>query len=74
MGKGKGNFLKEGIWAWWLTPLIPALGRQRQADLYEFQASLVYTVNSRLHSVYIEKPCLEKENKRNIKTCILSCT
>jgi hypothetical protein len=19
-------------WVWWLTPLIPALGRQRQAD------------------------------------------
>ena len=24
------------------TPLIPALGRQRQADLYEFEANLVY--------------------------------
>jgi hypothetical protein len=20
------------VWAWWRTPLIPALGRQRQAD------------------------------------------
>ncbi|CAO2578912.1 40S ribosomal protein S15a, partial [Lemmus lemmus] len=27
---------------WWLTPLLPALGRQRQADLCEFEASLVY--------------------------------
>ena len=27
---------------WWCTPLIPALGRQRQADLCEFEASLVY--------------------------------
>ena len=27
--------------------LIPALGRQRQAYLYEFKASLVYMVSSR---------------------------
>ena len=27
---------------WWRTPLIPALGRQRQEDLYEFKSSLVY--------------------------------
>jgi hypothetical protein len=45
--------------AWWRTPLIPALGRQRQADFWvrgqpglqsEFQDSQGYT----------EKPCLEK--------------
>jgi hypothetical protein len=27
---------------WWCTPLIPALGRQWQVDLCEFEASLVY--------------------------------
>ena len=27
---------------WWHTPLIPALGRQRLADLCEFEVSLVY--------------------------------
>lgn len=37
------------------TPLIPALRRQRQADLYQFEASLVRT----------EKPCFEKTNKNN---------
>jgi hypothetical protein len=37
---------------WWCMPLIPALERQRQADLLqsEFQDSQSYT----------EKPCLEK--------------
>ena len=27
---------------WWHTPLIPALGRQKQAGLCEFEANLVY--------------------------------
>jgi hypothetical protein len=31
---------------WWHTPLIPALGRQKQA-VYELEASLVYRVSSR---------------------------
>lgn len=28
-------------WVWWCTPLNSALGMQRQADLYEVEASLV---------------------------------
>ena len=32
---------------WWLTPLIPAFGRQSQTDLCEFEASLVFRVSSR---------------------------
>jgi hypothetical protein len=32
---------------WWHTPSIPALGRQRQLDLKEFKANLVYRVSSR---------------------------
>jgi hypothetical protein len=47
---------------WWLTPLIPAFGRQRQVDFWvrgqpglqsEFQDIQGYT----------EKPCLKKQNK-----------
>jgi hypothetical protein len=49
--------------AWWRTPLIPALGRQRQADFWvqgqpglqsEFQDSQGYT----------EKTCLKNKKKR----------
>jgi hypothetical protein len=62
--------LREKVrWAWWHTPLIPALGRQSQADFWvqdqpglqsEFQDS----------QGYIEKPCLEKtkQNKTNKQT------
>jgi hypothetical protein len=31
--------------------LVPALGRQRQADLCEFETSLIYRVNSRTAKV-----------------------
>jgi hypothetical protein len=48
--------------AWWHTPLIPALGRQRQIS--EFETSLVYKVSSRTARA-TEKPCLEKQNKTN---------
>ena len=34
-------------WSWWLMPLIPGLGRQRQADLYESEGSVVNIVSSR---------------------------
>jgi hypothetical protein len=49
--------------AWWHMPLIPALGRQRQADFWvrgqpglqsELQDSQGYT----------EKPCLKKPKKK----------
>jgi hypothetical protein len=33
--------------AWWYTPLILALWRQRQEHLCEFKTSLIYKVSSR---------------------------
>jgi hypothetical protein len=32
---------------WWCMPLSPALGRERQADLCEYQVSLIHIVSSR---------------------------
>jgi hypothetical protein len=45
--------------------LIPALGRQRQADLCEFEVSLVYRVSSRAANVTQRK--LQKPNPNKIK-------
>jgi hypothetical protein len=42
----KNYHLKIGSYSgqWWCKPLIPALRRQRQADLCEFKASIVCRV------------------------------
>lgn len=41
------------------TPLITAFQRQRQVDVYEFEASLVYVGSSRSSQGYIVRPCLK---------------
>ena len=43
-------------------PVIPALGRQRQADLCEFKASLIYSVSSRTARA-TKRPCLKKKKR-----------
>ena len=59
---------------WWLTPLVPALRRQRQVDLWEFEASLVYKANSKTaRTVSQRKPCLKETNKTNKPTKNLKC-
>ena len=40
------------------------VGRQRQVDLWEFQANLVYRVSSATAKA-TEKPCLEKPKQQN---------
>ena len=48
---------------------MPALRKQRQEALREFEASLVYKVSSRTaRAVYTEKPCLRKPKLENTKT------
>ena len=50
-------------------PIISALRRQRQVDICEFEASLVYRVSSRTGSIATEKPCPEKPEKKSF-ACI----
>jgi hypothetical protein len=61
---GVNNKTEKLDQAWWLTPLIPALGRQGKTNFWvrgqpglqsEFQDSQGYT----------EKPCLKNKTKQN---------
>jgi hypothetical protein len=58
--------LPSACWAWWLTPLIPALGRQR-----EFKASLVYRVSSRTDRATQRNPVSKNlKNKQTLPSLI----
>ena len=58
---------------WWCTPLIPAVWRQRQVDLCEFEVSLIYRASSSTGSKATEKPCLGKKNvlieEHHVQSC-----
>ena len=60
---GYGKRIQSSARQGWRMLLIPALGSQRQVDLCEFEASLVYRMSSRTVSKTTEKPCLERQNK-----------
>jgi hypothetical protein len=49
---------------WWCMPLIPAHGRQRQANLCEFQASLVCRARSSTASVTHRNSASKKKRER----------
>ena len=46
--------------AGWYILLISGLGREKEVDLCEFEASLVYKVSSRIAKAiyYTEQPCI----------------
>ena len=44
-------------------PLVPALGRQRQLDVDEFEPGLVYNASSR--TVTQRNPVLRNKDKKN---------
>lgn len=46
-------------------PFIPAPRRQRQMDLYEFEASVVYRVNSRTAKATQRNPVLTNTEKKS---------
>jgi hypothetical protein len=48
-------------------PLIPALRRQRQVDLYEFKISLIYTVSSWIARAVTKGCSLSRKIKQNIE-------
>ena len=54
-------------WAWWHVPLISALGRQRQVDLCEFKAIMVYRVISRPAKATQRNPVLKNKKQNNKK-------
>ena len=60
------KFKMPGKARWsWLVSLIPALGMLRQADLSEFEASLVYRVSSRTGKVTYKETLPQKNKKQN---------
>jgi Sec-independent protein translocase protein TatA len=53
---------------WYCTPLIPALGRQRQAWISEFKASLIYRVSSRTARATQRNPVSKNQNQNQNQT------
>jgi hypothetical protein len=66
---------------WW-TPLIPALGRQRQMYLFKLKASLIYRVSSRTSRAIERYPVFKNKHKQTNKNSedqpiswvVFSCT
>lgn len=50
------------------TPLTPALGRQRQMDVYKFEESL-YVVSSRPARVRQQNRALKQNNLKKLQIC-----
>jgi hypothetical protein len=57
--------------AWWCTPLIPALWRQRQ-EISEFEASLVYKVSSRTARAIQRNPVSKNKKPKKQKRTVVN--
>jgi hypothetical protein len=69
---------RELSWVWWLAPLNPARGRQRQVDLNEFEASLAYIMGSKPASAtqwdsFKETILVDKVTCYNMKVGVKEC-
>uniref|UniRef100_A0A8C2QCX8 Mannosyltransferase n=1 Tax=Cricetulus griseus TaxID=10029 RepID=A0A8C2QCX8_CRIGR len=62
---GKKSPGKSG--GFWRTPLIPALGRQRQGDLCEFEGNLVSRASSKTAKATQRNPVLKNQKKKKKK-------
>jgi hypothetical protein len=49
--------------AWWCIPVVSALEKQRQVDLYKFQTSLVYRVSPRTVRATKRNPASRNKTK-----------
>jgi hypothetical protein len=64
----KTSLLRTFAGWWWPTPLIPALRSQRQSEMSESEASLVYRTSSRRTWTTRRNPVLKNQRKTEIKT------
>jgi hypothetical protein len=58
---------------WWHTPVIPAFGRQGQADFCEFQSSQNYTVRKPCLKVGVGREGEQGDKKQNKTVFMPSC-
>ena len=69
------NFITNEVntFEWWHSPLTPVFGRQRQVELWDFEASLVYTVSSRTvrTSEGDNRERKEEKKERNLKILLV---
>lgn len=54
----ESELIKTDSWVWWCMSLIPAIKRQGQADLLEFEANLSYKASSRIAIATQETLCV----------------